>query len=126
MKMRCLNPGADSYPAYGGRGIKVCERWYSFENFLEDMGECPDGFSIERKEVNGDYEKGNCAWASMEVQQNNKRNNRFIEYQGKTLTATQWERLFGLRNGTVLQRLRRGWPIDRIFERPRTCARSVA
>lgn len=76
LNQRCNNENDKDYPEYGGRGIKVCERWNSFENFFEDMGERPTGKSIERMSVNGDYEPNNCCWASNEVQGFNRRRKR--------------------------------------------------
>lgn len=74
MKQRCLNPKRNSYKYYGGRGIKVCDRWlHSFENFLADMGECPPGLTIDRIENDGNYEKGNCRWATIITQITNRR-----------------------------------------------------
>lgn len=73
MLKRCRNPRHVSYQDYGGRGIKVCERWASFDSFLADMGERPDGKTLDRKDVNGDYEPGNCRWATRSEQQKNKR-----------------------------------------------------
>jgi len=79
MKDRCTNQNHKSYNNYGGRGITVCERWMDFRNFLEDMGERPEGMSIDRIDVNGDYEPGNCRWATAEQQSLNKRNSTSLE-----------------------------------------------
>jgi hypothetical protein len=91
MKARCLNPKNIGWELYGGRGIKVCERWLnSFENFLEDMGPKPTKeHTLDRKDADGDYEPNNCRWATEKEQQNNRRNNHVVEYKGETLTLTQ-------------------------------------
>jgi hypothetical protein len=73
MKERCNNPNRDTYKYYGGRGIKVCERWNDFQNFLEDMGPRPDGLTLERKNNNGNYEPSNCCWATRQKQTRNRR-----------------------------------------------------
>lgn len=89
MHKRCKNPRATSYPNYGARGISVCDRWNSFENFLEDMGERPDGHSIERIENNGDYEAKNCIWATRVAQNSNTRRNKFVVLDGGKMTMAQ-------------------------------------
>lgn len=96
MRDRCGNPNNGAFDNYGARGIKVCERWQLFENFIADMGERPAGTTLERKDNAGHYEPGNCVWANAETQANNKRSNRFIEHEGRRLTLAQWARKLGL------------------------------
>ena len=78
MRQRCLNPKHEKYRYYGGRGITVCERWKSFTNFMADMGEAPPGLTIERINNDGNYEPGNCKWATMKEQRNNQRPKRVV------------------------------------------------
>lgn len=108
MLMRCENPNDPAYKDYGGRGIHVCPRWRTFQNFLADMGEKPAGLTIERIDNNRGYEPGNCIWASMAVQGKNRRDNLFIEGFGKRQIASEWSRELGIPHQTLWYRLRRG------------------
>jgi hypothetical protein len=101
-RYRCLRPNCKHYQNYGGRGISICDRWRKFENFLADMGERPSPLhSLDRIDVNGNYEPGNCRWATAEQQQNNKRVNRYVEYLGRQVTITQLARLTGVPQSTL-------------------------
>ncbi len=113
MVKRCRNPNDISYRRYGGRGITVCERWLRFENFLADMGKCPDGHSIERKDNSGDYGPGNCKWATASEQANNRRSSRFVTFEGVTLTVVQWAERTGIKTSTLFYRLNMGWDVSR-------------
>jgi len=81
MRQRCLNPANEHYPDYGGRGIKVCSHWNNFANFLHDMGERPEGLTLDRINVDGDYEPSNCRWADSTTQNNNSRWNKKYKSQ---------------------------------------------
>lgn len=98
---------------YAGRGIKMCERWLnSFDHFYEDMGARPSlKHSIDRKNVNGDYEPSNCRWATVIEQNNNRRNNLIIEYDGKKHSLSEWSRITGIKALTIRYRILRGWLI---------------
>lgn len=108
MRKRCQNPTAPHYDRYGGRGITVCERWQTFENFFADMGERPEGLTIERIDNNGNYELGNCKWATHQEQCNNRESNVLITAHGKTLNVAQWAVIIGKHVSTVHRRLRQG------------------
>lgn len=111
MKTRCLNPNRDAWKDYGGRGIKICERWFQFENFLNDMGRCPAGLTLERKNPNGDYEPGNCVWATVEEQSNNKRNTRWLTYAGKRQRLSEWAKELNVNWMALRARIRR-WGVE--------------
>lgn len=114
MKARCSNPTADRFPIYGGRGIRICERWLRFENFLADMGEKPARMTLDRKDSDGNYEPDNCRWADLKTQANNVRRNRLITYGGETLTMQQWAERTGIRSQKIRDRLDKlGWSIER-------------
>lgn len=104
---RCLNPNGNSYKHYGGRGITVCERWMSFENFLADMGEKPEGKSIERIDVNGNYEPANCKWASPQEQGFNRRGNKQYLVDGEWLFLKQLADKWGVSSHTAKNRINR-------------------
>jgi hypothetical protein len=120
MRQRCFNPKAKAYPDYGARGITVCDRWKdSFENFLADMGPRPgEGYSIERKDNDGNYEPGNCRWAKDIEQEHNKRSNHIISFKGETLPVAVMARKYGLLPGTLGDRLSYGWSIERALTTP--------
>jgi hypothetical protein len=119
MKTRCTNPNADSYRLYGGRGIRVCERWLSsFEDFLADMGEKPEGMSLERKNSDGNYEPDNCRWATSQEQANNTSRNRLMTHEGKTQTLVQWARELSIGESAIRNRLKRGWPLEKALTTP--------
>jgi hypothetical protein len=117
---RCTNRNSVKYPIYGGRGITICDRWkYSFESFLEDMGEPPFGMSIERIDVNGNYEPSNCRWATNKEQSRNTRTNVLISHKGKTMCISEWAEELGVNPGTLYQRLNRsGWSVDKALTTP--------
>lgn len=117
MKDRCLNKNDHAYERYGGRGIKVCERWMKFENFLADMGEKPDGQSIDRIDNDGDYEPSNCRWATCAQQNLNKRNSRRAKYKGETIPLIEISRLSGLKYGPFITGRCGGFGVN---DRPQT------
>ena len=110
MLQRCNNPLSTAYPGYGGRGIKVCERWRTFDNFLADMGERPAGKTLGRIDNDGDYCPENCRWETWCEQQNNRRSNHFVEHDGLRLTLSMWARRVGLNPITLRTRVAKGVP----------------
>ena len=120
MIARCYNPRNTRYPSYGGRGIRVCERWLgSFANYLEDMGRCPPGCSIDRIDNNGDYEQSNCRWATLKQQARNKTTTRIVIWNGEALPLSEWGERTGLGFRLIHQRLKSGWPVDEALWRPK-------
>lgn len=115
MKQRCFDKNATHYKDYGGRGITVCERWLKFENFLEDMGERPEGKSLDRINNNGDYEPENCSWATNKEQSNNQRMNRNVCFNGETHNMMEWSKILGFNYQTVISRIYKGWDVKRAF-----------
>ncbi len=117
MIKRCNNHKYQYYYDYGGRGIKVCDRWLKFENFYEDMGERPEGKSLDRIDNDGDYCKENCRWATRLEQNNNKRNNIILTLNGESHTLSDWGRILGIKHSTLNSRYRRGYSIENILKK---------
>jgi hypothetical protein len=116
---RCNYPNFKQYKDYGGRGITICDRWLTFENFYADVGDIPPGMTFDRTNNNGNYEPGNWRQATWETQQNNTRKNDRIEFRGETKTLSQWARHLGMNRNTLWQRLyTSGWSIERAFTTP--------
>jgi hypothetical protein len=109
MLNRCFNPNTEQFANYGKRGITVCERWDSFENFLADMGEKPEGKSLDRyPDFNGNYDPGNCRWATQTQQIRNKRNTARVIYEGQEISLAELCEQKGLKLRKIRQRLSRG------------------
>jgi hypothetical protein len=118
---RCHNPKAQDYARYGGRGIQVCSRWRaSFVNFFADMGQRPSPeHSIDRCDNYGNYEPGNCRWATRTEQGRNRRCNDVLELGGVRKTAVEWAQEMGLEASTIYARARRGWSDNQVLmEKP--------
>jgi hypothetical protein len=116
MIRRCYNPSLRLYPLYGGRGITVCDRWKrSYFNFLTDMGDMPEGMSIDRIETNGNYEPSNCRWADDVTQRRNRRDVVLYDYCGEYLTITELAAKAGCSRGTIRKRLIAGLNADAVL-----------
>lgn len=119
MRNRCLNPDTEHFIWYGARGITICERWESFPNFLEDMGLKPSPkHTIDRIDVNGNYEPMNCRWATQKEQHNNKRSNHWLEFNGERKTIQQWLDITGMPDTTFHSRLKAGWSVEDALMKP--------
>jgi hypothetical protein len=120
MRSRCRPVSEGGHERYGGRGISVCERWAGlFDSFLEDMGERPsDKHSIDRIDNDGDYEPGNCRWATSAEQSRNTSVNRMVTHDGETLCIADWAERYGLRPSMLSGRLNAGWDFERAVTTP--------
>src|SRR5258707_9500376 len=118
MKRRCVNQKRDDYRHYGGRGIKVCKRWQKFENFYEDMGDPPDGYSIERKNNNKGYNKENCKWATWSEQRRNTRLTTWLIIDNQKMNLQDAAEYLGIKHNTLWNRLKRGWSPERAVKEP--------
>lgn len=108
MIQRCSNPRRKGWENYGGRGITVCERWKSFPNFYADMGDPPDGTSLDRVDSDGNYEPGNCRWATRTEQGANRRGNLLVTFEGKAQVLSAWATELRMSRWTLYNRYRRG------------------
>lgn len=107
MKKRCSNQSSISYRWYGAKGVKVCERWLTFENFLDDMGTCPEGMSLDRIDASKGYQPGNCRWATAKEQTENRAVQKFYTLNGETMTLPDWCKKVGINYSTMRGRLNR-------------------
>lgn len=115
---RCNDPKSKSYVDYGKRGIKICDRWGDFKSFVEDMGDRPSGYTLDRIDNDGHYSLANCRWATKKEQALNRRSNRLIVYDGETHTICEWAEKIGISRTTLAQRLDAyGWSIAQAFRK---------
>jgi hypothetical protein len=120
MRNRCRNPNEKAYKYYGARGIKVCKEWETFDNFHKWAIETGyvEGLTIDRIDNNKDYEPNNCRWATKKEQALNRKTNRHIEFRGETKTLCEWSEEYGINRTTFMNRLERGWSIEKALETP--------
>lgn len=120
MIQRCYNKNTEEYKYYGGRGIKVCDKWLEgFYNFYLDMGDRPEGFTLDRIDVNGDYEKENCRWATIKEQSTNKRNTIHVAFNGSDVTLRELSELCGISRATLYSRICVcGWSVKDAITKP--------
>ena len=118
MKKRCYNLMSKSYKDYGGRGIKMCDEWLSdFVSFYKwaVANGYKDNLTIDRIDVNGNYEPSNCRWATVTEQANNKRNNRFIQYKEEKHTIAEWSKILKIKRETIRYRIKHNFPLEKVF-----------
>lgn len=119
MRQRCENPRHRQFRDYGGRGIRVCDRWHEFAAFREDMGERPSrDFTLERIDNGGPYAPGNCRWATRHDQSRNTRRNRTLTFRGVSLCLRDWAARAGMSPSCLTSRLKRGWSVERALTEP--------
>jgi len=130
LKYRCNNSHSSGYENYGGRGVKVCDRWLGrggYAHFLEDMGRMPrPHMTVERENVNGDYSPENCHWATKSEQSRNTRTNVKLTAGGRTLILADWAIVTGIKYHTLCGRLRLGWSPERVVSVPPRLRRRIS
>ncbi len=119
MKKRCIDPSHPNWRHYGGRGIGVCDRWLSFENFLADMGRRPSpGHSLDRLDNDKSYGPDNCTWSTREKQARNRRTSRMVMFRGETRSLADWCEMLRVPYKRVESRIRLGWGLEAAFTEP--------
>lgn len=108
MRRRCMTPTSKAFPAYGGRGISICDRWNSFAAFVADMGPRPVGYSLDRIDNDGGYSPENCRWADKKTQQRNQRRAVYVIVDGRRRRAIELAELAGVKTDTIIERAARG------------------
>lgn len=130
MQQRCGSPKASEYQWYGGRGIRVCERWSDFVNFLSDMGVRPVGTELDRIDTNGHYEPGNCRWVTHKVNCSTQRSTMRLTHDGRTQMLCEWAAESGIPAITISHRLKIGLPLSVALKlgnlRPRQARDAIA
>ena len=117
MKQRCLQPSDPAYAKYGGRGITICSEWIdSFEAFLADMGPRPEGTTLDRRDNDGPYSPENCRWATTLEQNRNRSIALTIAAHGEVHSVAEWSIITGLKQDTISNRRRKGWPDERCVD----------
>lgn len=121
MKRRCNQPQNKRFNRYGGRGIKVCDEWLNFQSFFDWSlaNGYKDDLTIDRVNKDGDYGPDNCRWADLITQANNRSNNHYITYQGKTQTMMEWSKELNMNYSTLRRRINLGWDVEEAFRRPK-------
>lgn len=117
MKQRCTNPKNTQYHDYGGRGISMCPAWVSFDQFLHDMGERPQGTTLDRKDNSLGYNPDNCRWATKSEQQRNRRTNVRLTLGSETMILIDWAARIGITPHALIGRLKR-WPLEKALMTP--------
>ena len=123
MIARCYDPSHHKYQSYGGRGIRVCDRWICRRLFMEDMGARPEGMTLNRIDNDGPYSPENCEWATAREQNQNRRDSRKITFNGRTECLEEWSRLVGINRTTLRRRLNSNWTVEAALTTPVTPSR---
>jgi hypothetical protein len=120
MIQRCNNPDARGFARYGARGISVCPQWLSFEGFYADMGDRPEGMTLDRIDNDGNYEPGNCRWATAKRQARNRRKTKLLEFRGEKRPMSEWAEIMGIKRKVLENRIRAGWSVEDALTKPKS------